>query len=87
MLTVEGIYDGEKVQFLEDIPFEGKKKVLITFLDHGTYKKGLETDIVKTPAQVLLELSGSWEDEREAGEIVSQIKKARKNSTKLTDGF
>ncbi len=84
MLTVEGIYDGGKVQFLNDIPFSGREKVLITFLDRETHEKYLET---KTPAQVLLELSGSWEDEREAGEIVSQIRKARKNSAKLTDGF
>ncbi len=42
---------------------------------------------LKTPARVLLELSGTWEDERTAEEIVRDIKKARKNSKKLSGGF
>jgi plasmid stability protein len=42
---------------------------------------------LKTPAQVLLELSGTWEDERSAEEIVRDIKKARRNSKKLSGGF
>ena len=42
---------------------------------------------LKTPAQVLLELSGSWEDNRDADEIISKIKNARKNSKKLREGF
>lgn len=41
----------------------------------------------KTPAQILLELSGSWEDNRNADEIIRQIRSARKNSNKLQDGF
>ncbi len=32
---------------------------------------------IKTPAQVLLDLAGSWEDTREADEIISQMKNAR----------
>jgi hypothetical protein len=41
----------------------------------------------KTPAQVLLELYGSWEDERSAEQIISELKKTRKNSRKLAKGF
>lgn len=41
----------------------------------------------KTPAQVLLELSGSWADTRPAAEIVSRLKTDRRNSLKLADGF
>ena len=41
----------------------------------------------KSPAQVLLDLSGSWEDNRDADEIVSNIKRGRKNSAKLKKGF
>jgi len=41
----------------------------------------------KSPAQVLLDLSGSWEDNRDADEIVSDIKRGRKNSSKLKKGF
>ena len=42
---------------------------------------------LKTPARVLLELSGTWEDERSAEEIVQDIKKSRRNSKKLSGGF
>ena len=42
---------------------------------------------LKSPGQVLLELSGTWEDERGAQEIVRDIKKARRNSKKLSGGF
>jgi len=49
-------------------------------------KKRLHT--LKTPAQILLELSGSWEDERGAEQIIAEIKNAReKSSSKLVKGF
>ena len=35
---------------------------------------------IKTPAQVLLELSGSWEDSRRATEIIKELKGPRKIS-------
>jgi hypothetical protein len=41
----------------------------------------------KTPAQVLLELSGSWQDDRTAEEIVKELKAERKASKKLREGF
>ncbi|MEE4358042.1 MAG: hypothetical protein V2I97_16350 [Desulfococcaceae bacterium] len=33
MFTVEGIYDGHKVEILGQIPFKGRKKILITFFE------------------------------------------------------
>ena len=42
---------------------------------------------IKTPAQILLELSGSWEDDRTPDEIVSDIRRSRKISKKLSRGF
>ena len=33
MLTVHGIFDGNKIDALESIPFKVKKKVMIIFLD------------------------------------------------------
>jgi len=42
---------------------------------------------LKSPAQVLLELSGTWEDKRSAEEIVRGIRKARRNSKRLSGGF
>ena len=41
----------------------------------------------KTPAQALLELSGSWEDKRDAEQIIADIRSHRKNSEKLSAGF
>jgi predicted CopG family antitoxin len=42
---------------------------------------------LKTPAQILLDLAGSWEDNRNSAKIITQIKKARRNSKKLKEGF
>ncbi len=42
---------------------------------------------LKSPAQVLLDLFGSWEDNQDAAAIIAAIKKARKNSKKLKGGF
>jgi hypothetical protein len=53
--------------------------------DYLSRKKHIET--LKHPAQVLLELSGSWEDDRGAKQIITEIKSARKNSKKLAEGF
>jgi hypothetical protein len=41
----------------------------------------------KTPAQVLLDLSGSWKDPRSAEEIVGDLKKARKSSHRFRRGL
>ena len=41
----------------------------------------------RTPAQVLLELSGSWEDDRPADQIAKELKAGRKSSRKLRRGF
>jgi len=46
-----------------------------------------QMDQVKTPAEVLLELSGSWDDSREAHQIIADLKKARRGSKKLMKGF
>jgi len=42
---------------------------------------------LKTPAQILLDLSGSWEDNRNSSKIITEIKKSRRNSKKLREGF
>ena len=38
---------------------------------------------IKSPAEVLLGLAGSWQDDRSAEEIADEIRKARRPSTKL----
>ena len=42
---------------------------------------------IKTPAEVLLELFGSWDDPREAHQIIEDLRSARKSSKKLMKGF
>ena len=41
----------------------------------------------KPPAQVLLDLGGSWQDDRDTEEIIDDIKGDRLNSMKLSGGF
>ncbi len=41
----------------------------------------------KTPAEVLINLSGSWEDARPPEQIVKDLKSAHKKSKKLKRGF
>ena len=43
MLTIEGIYDGQKIEPLKEIPFT--KKVVITFLDEVLENTGVELGI------------------------------------------
>lgn len=57
------------------------------FLVKEHLAKRIQITQIKTPAQVILELSGSWVDNRGAEEIISEIKQARKNSKKLAEGL
>jgi len=59
----------------------------VLFLVKSYLAKGKAIDEMKTPAQVLLELSGSWDDRRSSEEIIREIKKGRKSSRKLKEGF
>ena len=59
----------------------------VLFLIKDYLAKGKPLRTTKTPAQVLLQLSGSWEDERAPDEIVAEIRRARKNSSTLMKGW
>ena len=48
---------------------EAEEKRLVNKQTRGT----------KSPGQVLLDLSGSWKDDRKTEEIISEIRKARRN--------
>ena len=61
------------------------QQVLYLVKEYLAKKKRLTA--AKSPAQVLLELFGSWEDDRSAEQIVKEIKSARKSSKKLEKGF
>ena len=42
---------------------------------------------IPTPAETLLELSGSWSGDESAEDILAGIKSARRSSKKFKDGF
>jgi len=48
-------------------------------------KKFFET--IKTPAQSLIDISGTWDDNRSAEMIIQDIRSSRKNSNKYQEGF
>ncbi len=61
------------------------QEILYLAKEYLAKRKSLQAS--KTPAQVLLELSGSWADDRAPEEIIREIKRARKNSRKLRRGI
>jgi hypothetical protein len=87
-LQIKGVHDELYEEIKKVAEAENRsvsQQVLFLIRDYLARLKGLKT--LRSPAQVLLELSGSWEDDREPGEIVAEIKAARKNSKKLRKGF
>ncbi|MGQ9632003.1 MAG: hypothetical protein ACUVXI_17075 [bacterium] len=86
MISVRGIYDGEKVTLLEkvELPRGGRQEVIVTFLElKGNPKESAKfgSDAEKIAgiqgcsvreAQKLLDLQGTWgEDDKAAKEILS----------------
>ena len=61
------------------------QQVLFLIKEHLSKKKQVKS--IKTPAAVLLELSGSWKDSKKPEEIINEIKLVRKSSKKLKNGF
>ena len=87
-LQIKGIDDGLYAQIKILAASENRsvsQQVLFLIKEHLSKKKRL--GFIKTPAGILLELSGSWEDDRKPEDIVREIKHARKNSKKLKKGF
>jgi len=87
-LQIKGIDDALYTQIKELAASENRsvsQEILYLARRYIANKKQFQK--TETPAQVLLELSGSWEDSRSADEIVSNIKNARKNSSRFKEGF
>ena len=61
------------------------QQVLFLLKTHLAREKMLQK--IKSSAQVLLDLHGSWQDAADADMIVDNIKKNRRNSSKLHEGF
>jgi len=87
-LQIKGIEDSLYKKIKEIAASENRavsQQVLFLIKEYISRRGAIKSQ--KTPAQVLLELSGSWEDNRSAHKIISEIKRSRKNSKKLKKGF
>jgi predicted CopG family antitoxin len=87
-LQIKGIED-ELYKELKKMAAEENRSVsqqaLFLVKEYLARKKHLRA--LKTPAQILLDLSGSWEDNQDSEKMIAQIKKGRRNSKKLIEGF
>ena len=87
-LQIKGIQDALYAEIKDMASAENRsvsQQILFLVKEYLARRKGFQA--LKTPAQVLLELSGSWEDEKSIEQIIDEIKVARKNSRKLKEGF
>jgi len=87
-LQIKGIDDGLYAQ-IKSLAASEKRSVSqqVLFLIKEYLSKKKHIGALKSPAEILLALSGSWEDDRKPEDIVKKIKRARKNSKKLIEGF
>jgi hypothetical protein len=87
-LQIKGIDDLLYAQLKELAASENRSvSQQVLFLVRSYLSKKPQLQRTKTPAQVLLELSGSWQDSRATEQIVAELKKARRNSKKLAKGL
>jgi hypothetical protein len=87
-LQIKGIQDALYAEIKDIASAENRsvsQQILFLVKEYLARRKGFQA--LKTPAQVLLELSGSWENEKSIEKIIDEIKAARKNSKKLEQGF
>ena len=87
-LQIKGI-DNELYNELKRIAAEENRSVSqqTLFLVRDYIAKRQNIRGTKSPGQVLLDLSGSWKDDRKSEEIISEIREARKNLKKLKRRF
>lgn len=87
-LQIKGIDDGLYNE-IKKLAAAEKRSVSqqILFLVKIYLAKKPRCDAAKTPSEVLLDLHGSWQDERKADQIIDQIKKARKNTKRPQAAF
>jgi len=80
MLSVRGVYDGKRIKPIEMFNAPSNVEVIITFLD----EKG-GGRLAERMTKGLLELSGTWEDDRPVEEIIKDIYDNRTSSQKGID--
>jgi plasmid stability protein len=80
-LQIKGI-DEDFYQDLKRMAAAGHRSVsgmVLASLKEYLAKQG-DLDRVKTPGQVLLSLSGAWQDDRSAAKVAAEIRAARRSS-------
>jgi len=87
-LQIKGIEDDLYAQLGKVAAAENRSiSQQVLFLIKGDLARRKSIQCIPTPAETLLELSGSWKGEESASEMISGIRTARKNSIKLEQGF
>ena len=87
-LQVKGIDDSLYDQLKRQASMENRsvsqEVILLIKSSLGSRKS---SPALSSPAETLLQLAGSWEDDRSAEAIIAEIREARINSRRFADGF
>ena len=87
-LQIKGISDDFYAQIKALAASENRSvSQQVLFMTKEYLLKKQQVESIKMPAQVLLELSGVWEDDRTAEEIIADLKKSRKNTPLTRKAF
>ena len=87
-LQIKGV-DDQLYQELKNLASEENRSLSqqVLYLIRSHLAQTRRARKADTAAQTLLSLAGSWEDPRPAEQIIEEIKKMRRSSSKLRDGL
>jgi hypothetical protein len=78
MVSVQAVYDGKKVTFLEPPPVHGPYRVVVTFIEPA---KGVGAEMLpRDPARFWASF-GAWQDDRPVEATLRDIHEARRSRT------
>ncbi len=87
-LQVKGMDDSLYDQLKRQAAVENRsvsQEIILLIKSHLGTRTAQRT--AASPAETLLQLAGSWEDDRPAETIIDEIKASRINSQRFQDGF
>jgi len=87
-LQIKGMDDDLYKRIKELASLENRsvsQQIVFLTKEYLAKKKSLQS--ARSPARILLELSGSWDDNRSSEEIIKEIKGARHRKERLKEGF
>jgi hypothetical protein len=87
-LQIKGI-DEEVYNEIKKLAAAEKRSISqqVLYLVKNYLAKKPACDAAKSPSRLLLDLYGSWQDERDADEIIAEIKNARRSTRRRTGSF